>query len=202
MSKINEQEEAGIITRALVDFFSMVPTSSLQKSDFPERDSEKIVSKASWKAALISGSLALPPGPWGMATILPDLIAIWKVQAQMVADIAAIYGKTATLTPEAMLYCCFKHGASHVFRDVVVRMGERILVKRTTLKIIQEICAKIGIKITQRLLGKTISRWVPIFGALAVGAYAKYDTNEVGKTASDFFKLDIEIEGDNESKAA
>lgn len=34
------------------------------------------------------------PGPLGLLTILPDMYAIWRVQAQLVADIAAVYGKT------------------------------------------------------------------------------------------------------------
>jgi len=31
-------------------------------------------------------------------TILPDLFGIWRIQAQLVADIAAVYGKTGFLT--------------------------------------------------------------------------------------------------------
>jgi len=59
----------------------------------------------------VAGTLALPPGPLGWMTILPEMVGVWKIQAQMVADIAALYGKTATLTQEQMLYCLFKHTA-------------------------------------------------------------------------------------------
>jgi hypothetical protein len=37
--------------------------------------------------------MALPPGPLGLATVIPDLLAIWKLQQQLVADIAAVFGK-------------------------------------------------------------------------------------------------------------
>ena len=47
-----------------------------------------------------AGALALPPGVVGWLTILPEMMGVWKIQRQLVADIAAIYGKHATLTPE------------------------------------------------------------------------------------------------------
>ena len=54
-----------------------------------------------------------------MLTVLPDLYLIWKTQRQMVADIFALYGRTAELTRTHMLYCLFRHAASQVLRDVV-----------------------------------------------------------------------------------
>jgi DNA-binding NtrC family response regulator len=40
-----------------------------------------------------------------------------------------LFGKTATLSPEQMLYCLFRHGAGHLLKDVVARVGERVLVR-------------------------------------------------------------------------
>ncbi len=61
----------------------------------------RLARDAAQKAALVSGSLALPPGPLGMLTVLPDLLLIWKLQRQMVADIFALHGRTAELTRHA-----------------------------------------------------------------------------------------------------
>jgi hypothetical protein len=130
----------------------------------------------------------------GMLTILPDIMAIWHIQRQMVADIAAVYGKSKQLGKEEMLYCLFKHLASQVLRDVVVRVGERMLVRRTSLKFIQEMLKKIGVRITQRIAGRGISRWIPIVGAIGIGAYAFYDTAQVGETAIDLFEREIDTE--------
>ena len=46
---------------------------------------------------------------------------------------------------------------------------------------------KIGLHISQRLIGKGLSRWIPVFGALGASAYAYYDTARVAQTAIDFF---------------
>lgn len=182
------------ITSALLDFVGQVPGSSLRKSRTPEADARKVANTAAAQAALAAGALALPPGPFGWVTILPEIIAVWKIQAQMVADIAALYGKSASLTREQMLYCLFRHTAAQAVRDLVVRVGERVLVRQASLRLLQRIAERIGVKVTQRALGKGVSRWVPIIGALGVGGYAFYDTAQIAHSARDLFWRDITIE--------
>ena len=154
----------------------------------------RIASNAALKASIVSGSLALPPGPAGIVTILPDLVTVWKVQAQMVADIAGAFGKEASLTREQMLYCLFRHAAAQAVRDLVARVGERVLVKRVTLRALQGAARRVGVRVTQRLIAKSVARWLPIVGALGVGAYAYYDTAQVAATAIELFEREIEIE--------
>ena len=146
------------------------------------------------KTALAAGGLALPPGPLGWLTILPELVVVWKFQAQMVADIAALYGKKATLTREQMLYCLFRHMAAQAVRDLVVRVGERFLVRRVSLQMFRAAAKAIGVRVTQRALGKGISRWLPIIGAVGVGAYVYMDTGNVADTAIELFEREIEVE--------
>jgi hypothetical protein len=113
-----------------------------------------------------------------------------------VADIAAAHGKSSFLTAGSMLYCLFKHGAAQAVRDLAVRVGERFLIRRVSLRMIQAVLKKVWVRITQRLASKAIARWLPIVGAIGIGAYAYYDTAQVGKTAVGLFgqKLDIEPE--------
>ena len=173
-----------------------MPTASEPASQTPAARGRVITQVAAAKAAGIAGTLALPSGPWGMVTIFPDLYAIWRVQARMVADIAAIYGKTPYLSREQMLYCLFRHAAGHIVRDLVVRVGERVLIKRASFESLQQILRRLGFKLAQRLVGHTISRWLPVIGAAGVAACAYSDTLRVGKTAIDLFRRDIEMEGD------
>ncbi len=187
-------EHVSKIVQMLQDFISDIPSTSEAKADDPVSRSKSLGNSAAAKAAIVSGTLSIPPGPWGMVTIIPDLVAVWKIQAQMVADIAGAFGKSATLTREQMLYCLFKHAVSQAVRDLVVRVGERILVKRASLRLIQKILQRIGVKVTQRLAGRFISRWLPIIGAVGVGAYAYYDTAQVAQTSIEFFQQDIDVE--------
>jgi hypothetical protein len=112
---------SGQSAEANLDVVGSIPGSSARPSARPDEAARKLANAAAAKAALISGGLALPPGPLGWLAILPDLIAIWRLQSQMVADIAALYGQTATLTREHMLYCLFRHAAAQAVRDLVVR---------------------------------------------------------------------------------
>jgi hypothetical protein len=183
-----------VVRDLLFDLVSKVPLSTEGVSHDPLSRSQVIARNAAKLAASVSGSLALPPGPLGMATIIPDLVAIWRIQRKMVADIAAVYGKTDILTTEMMVFCLFKHGAAMLVRDLVVRAGGRLLVKRASLRTLQSALQKIGIRITQKVIAKSIAHYVPLVGALAIGGYAYYDTSRVAATAIDAFSRDIAIE--------
>ena len=189
-----EPHPAEKITDAILNFVGKIPRTDEHKRSDPTSRSRAVASAAAAKAAATAGALALPPGPLGWLTILPELVAVWKIQAQMVSDIAAVYGKKASLTREQMLYALFRHMAAQAVRDLVARVGERMLVRRVTLQALQAIAQKIGVRVSHRAVGKGIARWLPIVGALGVGAYAYYDTGQVAATAIELFEREIEIE--------
>ena len=169
----------GAIERAIAE----VPSPRTHPVADPDRQADQIAKTAARHAAILSGSLALPPGPFGMLTVLPDLYLIWKTQRQMVADIFALYGRTAELTRVHMLYCLFRHAASQVLRDVAVRTGQRLVVQQLSGGALKTIVAKVGVTVSKRVAGNAASRWIPIAGAAAVGAYAYWDTLQVARTA-------------------
>jgi hypothetical protein len=102
----------------------------------------------------------------------------------MVADIAGAFGKSAVLSREQLLYCLFKHTAAQAVRDLVVRVGERYLVRRTGLRVVQGV----GVKVSQRAIATSVSRWLPVVGIVGMAGYAYYDTAQVGATAIAFFE--------------
>lgn len=185
------------VADAVLDFISVVPVTfepAPQPGIDPAPYAREIGRKAAIKASLVSGSLALPPGPAGLLTVLPDLVAVWHIQSQMVADIAGAYGKGATLTREQMVYCLFRHAAAQAVRDLVVRVGERYVFRRASLRALQSLASKVGIRVSQRVIAKTAARWLPAVGALGVAAYAYYDTGQVADTAIELFSKEIDTE--------
>lgn len=188
-----DDKHSARIVKAIADFIGSIPSTSERKAKDPKERARAIVLNASMKASALSGTLALPPGPAGVVTILPDLIGVWKIQAQMVADLAGAFGKTGYLTQEQMLYCLFRHAAAQAVRDLVVRVGERTLVKRVTLRAMQSAVRKVGVKMTQRVIAKSVVRWLPVVGAIGVGAYAYYDTAQVAATALDLFEKELTL---------
>lgn len=182
------------VTDAILDLVVRVPPSqekSLAGSpDKAKARAQAIARTASRQASLVASSMALPPGVLGWLTVLPELVAVWNLQTQMVADIASIYGKTATMGREQMLYCLFKHVSAQLSRDVVVRVGQRFLIQRASTAFLQSLVKKLGVKVTQSVIGKSLSRFLPIIGAVGVGAYAYFDTTQVGQNAIELFSHD------------
>ncbi|HEX9274182.1 MAG TPA: EcsC family protein [Candidatus Binatia bacterium] len=190
---LQERELLDKLFRILFKVIHEIPTSTEKETSEALIRSRKLISEASFKAAAISGALALPSGPFGWLTILPDLAAIWRLQAQMVANIGGAFGKKGKLTEESMIYCLFRHAAAQVVRDLVTRMGERVVVQRGSLRVAEDVLERIGIKLVHRVARGGLWRLLPAVGALAVAAYAYYDTDQVGQTAIEFFSKDIEL---------
>lgn len=178
----------------LENLATSIPSSTEQPSADPKQRAKEIIRVAGLKAGALSATLAVAPGPIGMLTVIPDLIKVWQIQQQMVADVAACFGKTAQLNRQMMVYCLFRHGAAMLLRDVVARVGGRVVVKQTSLRVIQQTLRRIGVHVTQKAVGSTLSRWLPIVGPIVIGGYSLLDTRSVGKTAIDTFSSQIEIE--------
>lgn len=191
------------VAKAILEFVSRIPESDVPRASKStvEEECRRLASTAANKAALTAGSLALPPGPLGWLTVLPELVAIWRIQGQLVSDIAAAYGKTAKLGREQMLWCLFRHTAAQAFRDIAIRVGDRLVFRTTATSVLQRLAGRIGVSVSKRAVGKGISRWLPVVGALGVGAYAYYDTGQVAKTAIDLFSGEIHIDDGDESSS-
>ena len=168
---------------AIEDIVARVPASRERPAEEPAVAARLLSRRAATRAAALSGALALPPGVVGMLTVLPDLVAIWRIQAQMVSDIAGLYGREIELTRTHMLYCLFRHATSQLARDVAVRAGERLVIRQLSGGALRSVLSGVGISVTQRVLGTSASRWVPVLGAAAVAGYAYFDTLQVSKTA-------------------
>ncbi|KQW51505.1 MULTISPECIES: hypothetical protein [unclassified Roseateles] len=158
----------------------------------------RAIDSAAKKAGLAAGALALPPGPLGWATILPEMTAVWHIQRQLVADIAALYGRSAELGPAQMMWCLFRHTAAQALRDLGVRVGERVVVRPAAQALLQKAASAVGVHLGKKAAGRVVSRWVPLVGAAGVGAYAYWDTRQVGRAAQQLFEREQVV--DNEAR--
>ena len=165
-----------------------IPDSLLCPNRDPDTRADILIKQAALKAAAVSTSLSIPAGFTGVLTSIPDIAAVWRIQAQLVSDIACTYGKFAMLSREAMVWCLFRHSAASLLRDVAVRTGSRIVVQKLSLTALQKLLQKIGVKISANFLGRIALRAIPAIGAIGNGAYTYFDTTEVGKTAMAYFK--------------
>lgn len=188
--------EAGeTISNLVLDFVGDVPSTFEPASGNPRLRARAIADAAARKSAFAAGSLALPVGPLGWLTLIPELTLIWRIQAQMVTDIAAAFGSRAPVSREQMLYCLFRHTAAQAFRDFGVRMGQRGVVQALSSHVLRKLAGQVGIDLSRRTIAKGVARWVPLLGAAGVAAYAWYDSRRVGATAINMFDPVIDVQG-------
>ena len=174
----------GAVMRALAH----IPASREARGDHPAARARAIAHAAALKAAAISGSLSIPAGPAGWLTIIPDLTMVWKIQSQMVADIAGAFGKESSLSQEEMLFCLFRHAAAHSVRGMVVRSGERLLINRAGAGAIEAAARKASLPVARRIAGRGVARWLPVVGAVGIAGFSYYDTMRVASTATALFR--------------
>lgn len=198
-SNAEQKRVASRVSGAILDLVAAIPVSAEPHSSTPQTRATELSEQAARTTAKISGLAAMAPGPLGLLTLLPDLIAMWRIQSQLVSDIASVYGKTASLGKEHMLWCLFKHSAAQAFRDVAFRAGERYLIRPLSLMAVRKLTGAIGVKISQRALGKVVARFLPLVGAAGVAGYAYYDTKKVGAAAIDIFGKEPLFLGEVES---
>jgi hypothetical protein len=175
------------LAKAALDVAGRIPSSVQPAATRPLHAAQTLARAAAQKAGMASGTLALAPGPFGLLTVLPDLLVVWRIQSQLVSDIAAVYGHTASLSREHMLYCLFKHSAAQAVRDLAVRAGDRWLVRKASGALVQNIAKRIGVRLSQKLAGNGAARFFPLLGAVGVGGYAYYDTTRVAASAIALF---------------
>jgi hypothetical protein len=182
------------LSEKVLTLVALPPEPGCVPSARPRDAAAGAIDAAAAKAGLAAGTLALPPGPLGWATIAPEMLAVWQIQRQLVADIAALYGRSADLGPTQMLWCLFRHTAAQALRDLTVRVGERVIVRPAAQVLLQRVAEAIGVHLGKKAAGRVLSRWVPLVGAAGVGAYAYWDTRQVGRAALQLFESEQVID--------
>ena len=184
----NDGNNSNWISEMILKLISEVPESTeLPVPSTPDTRAAAIAHERALLAAGISGTLALPPGPAGMATLPVDLLTILTLQRKMIADIAAVYGKTGDLNSTTMLICMVKYGSAGTAGRMLLKAGSNKLVKRTT----QQMLRKLGVRVSQQAVGKSLSRWAPAVGAAAIAGYAYMDTKHVANRAIELFSQPV-----------
>jgi hypothetical protein len=179
------EEKAELVMMGLL---SSIPASVLKQSNQPLETSELLIQKASISAGFQSGTLAIPTGAFSLVTILPDLVNIWRIQSQLVADIAAVHGKSEFLGSQEMAWCLFRSSASHVARDFLVKTGQRAILSQSGKKALSALLRRVGIQGAEKLTSRIALRMVPLVGMAVAGGYAFYDTRKVGEAALELFR--------------
>lgn len=197
---------SNVIKSAFDSFFSgtsgAVPVAREKtKAKRPFERSKEITEKACKEAAAVSGALAIPVGPLGMLTILPDLIFVWRIQSQMVVDIAAAFGHAGKVSSNDIAHCLFSHVSENASRELnknlpiehqPTKSGMLLevldnLASSERRDLVLPIGRQVRQVVTRRLIKAGATRLMPIAGAAVVATYSALDTKAVARTAVEYF---------------
>jgi hypothetical protein len=151
-----------------------------------------IVNDYATKNMALSAGISLIPGPWGMAAAIPEVALLIRNQLAMIYDIGAAHGKSKVLNKE-LLAGVFLTAMGVGAGGLLVMQGGKVLVRRVALRVFQRVVMLLAGKVTQQLLKSIVSKWVPIIGAAAMGAWANYSTRQIGRKAAEILAKPIEI---------
>ena len=129
-----------------------------------------------------------------MAAAVPDIVSIIRNQIAMTADIARAYGYKEP--PKEIIMEALFAASGNIATGLIVIQGQKLIVKRTSLSVLQKLIQILGGKITQQALKSMAAKWIPLAGATAMAAWSKYSTNKIGKKAKELFSKEIAFDED------
>lgn len=184
----NEKMESGHWFVKLIESFIPDPNIDLTG------DPHDMTKTASWKAFSISTIAGIPPGPFGLATILPEIMAITKLQINLIYRIAKYYNKEEKINSTLIIHVFITGFGIAMGRSLLRKVGTRFIVRALTTQAIKKVAQQIGARIGIRALQRVGGRWIPIISAPIFGAFSKSQTTKIGNAAIELFSKEIEQE--------
>lgn len=184
------------IMELITNFFRSKVDDFSKDSNRPSSyEAQSIVNAYALKCASVSGFAGLVPGPFGMLTVIPDIVMVLRLQTEMLAKLSVAYNKEKSISKELVLFMLFQ-GVGAAGLQLVVSKATKVVVKRASTRIIQRIVAMLGGRILQKAAAQAATRYIPILGSLVMGVWVRYMTIKIGKSAIDLLSKDIVFEGE------
>jgi uncharacterized protein (DUF697 family) len=154
---------------------------------------DKIVNEAARKAFKISTALGLVPGPIGMATILPEVVALTRLQINLIYRIAKHHGKQERVNKELVLLLLGNAMGVAAGETLLRKAGATLVVKSVNSGVIKALARKIGAGMVDRAAERAIARWIPMVTAPLFGYFSLSLTRKIGREAERLFSQGIEL---------
>jgi uncharacterized tellurite resistance protein B-like protein/uncharacterized protein (DUF697 family) len=184
------------LAESMMDVFDLVVSDrsgyfAKHPDKIPDKKSvPSIINAYSVTNAAISGGASLIPGPWGMVAVVPEIAAVIRNQLAMIYDLGMAYGRSKVLSKELLAGILLTAMGSSA-GALLAMHGGKVLVRRVTLRVFQQIVALLAGRITQQALKSAISKWLPGVGAASMAIWSNYLTHQIGKKAVEIFEKEI-----------
>ncbi|MEI9479824.1 MAG: hypothetical protein WCO26_25080 [Deltaproteobacteria bacterium] len=156
--------------------------------------SQKMIRKASRAAFLISTGAGIPTGPMGLATIVPEVVALIKLQIDLIFKVAKFHQQEAKVNKTIILTVLGVAMGVVLKHALVNKVGTRLIVKALSAEGAKRITREIGEKFATGLLKRGLGRWIPLMLAPVFGYLSLSMTRKVGREAESLFSHELEVD--------
>ncbi len=144
---------------------------------------DEMIDEAASKAFKISTALGLIPGPAGLMTVLPEVIALTRLQISLIYRIARHYGRTKMVDKEIVLLILANVMGVAGGEVLVRRAGERLVIKTANTRVVKALARRIGTHVIDTAAEKAVGRWIPLAIAPLFGYLSRSLTRKIGMEA-------------------
>jgi hypothetical protein len=156
--------------------------------------SQKMIRKASRAAFLISTGAGIPTGPIGLATIVPEVVALVKLQINLIFKVAKFHQQEAKVNKTIILAILGVAMGVVLKHALINKVGTRIIVKSLSAEGTKRITREIGEKFATGLLKRGVGRWIPLMLAPVFGYFSLSMIKKVGREAESLFSHELEVD--------
>lgn len=155
---------------------------------------EEMTTTAAKKASVISAGANLPPGPFSLLTVIPELVAVSKVQIDLIYRIAKYYKKQRVINKTIVLLIMANALGITLGRSIFRTAGKRVVIKVLGSRVLMQFAKRIGIQISSRVIAKLPVRIIPGVAAVIFGWLSYSMTKKIGEKADELLSQDIKME--------
>lgn len=176
-------------------FFDLItmftpPLSQVEVTGTPE----EMTREAARRVFAVSMAAGLAPGFFGIMTILPEIIAVTKIQIQLVHKIARFYNAGASLDRTVLLLIFSEAVGLMMGKSLLRRVGARLVVTTLSTGLARRTASLVGARIVAKAVQKAVARWLPVLMAPVLAAFSKSMTMRIGHHATKLFSEGIVVE--------
>ncbi len=179
-------------------FFDLLSNFSPNSTEIEGKTPKELINHATWKTSTVAFIANLVPGPIGYAVIIPEILAVTKIQLNLIDAIARHYGKSAENYNTAVVYIFanalgLKLGKKYL-KKTATKLGTKLVVRIVRNETLKKLAQKIGLRLSARIAAGLVKIGVPFLLAPVFTIVTYKLTKKIGKEADSFFSNEITYE--------
>jgi hypothetical protein len=167
------------------NWLEKILSNLLSYKDGEERDGtpDEMIEEAGRKAFKISTALGLIPGPIGFVSILPEVVALTKLQINLIYRIARHYDRAEEVDKEIVLLILANVLGVAGGEALIRKAGSALVMRSANTRVVKALARKVGTHIIDTAAEKAIGRWIPFLTAPLFGYFSRSLTRKIGVEA-------------------